>query len=189
MKRTLLFILLNFVLGIANAQDESIVMEFEQFMAKVKQHHPMARQSQILIESGDANLMMARGSFDPKLQGNVAQKYFKDDQYYSIINGGLKIPTWYGISFQTGVDMNQGSQLNPERYVPDDGLWYAGVTVALGRGMIIDQRRAELKKAKIFVESSVQAQRLMMNDLLLQSSMAYWDWFKAYNKMQKASAF
>jgi outer membrane protein TolC len=82
-----------------------------------------------------------------------------------------------------GYDLSNGSQLNPERVLPDEGLWYAGINVALGKGLIIDQRRAEFRKAKIYVESSVQEQRQMLNNLYLQSSLAYWEWFKSYNKM------
>jgi outer membrane protein TolC len=177
--------LLLFCLGatLSLAQEDSIhVMTYEEFIARVKEHHPMARQANIQVEKGDAYVTKERGNFDPKLNGDAAQKYYKGDQYYSVLGAGLKIPTWYGISFQGGYDLNGGTQLNPERYVPDDGLWYAGVNVSLGRGLIIDERRAALKKAKIYRDASIQAQRIMMNDLILDASYAYWSWFKSYNK-------
>ena len=100
----------------------------------------MAKQAQNIAELGEAYLLKARGSFDPKLGGNMNQKYFKDERYYSILNAGLKVPTWYGISFQGGYDLNSGGYLNPERVNPDEGLVYAGVTLNLGKGMFIDSR-------------------------------------------------
>ncbi|MEO9531247.1 MAG: TolC family protein [Crocinitomicaceae bacterium] len=167
------------------SQSDSIKlkMTYEDYLQIVKEHHPLAKQAKNQIELGEAYLLKSKGGFDPVLMGGINQKYFKGDQYYSLINAGLKVPTWYGVSVQAGYDLNGGSQLNPQRVVPDEGLWYAGINLALGKGLIIDKRRAEYKKAKIYVESSVQEQRVMLNELYLQSSMAYWEWYKAYNKM------
>lgn len=160
-----------------------VVMGVDAYLRQLYTHHPMARQAQLRIEQANAYLTKAKGNFDPKIAGGIQQKYFKDDQYYSVIHAGLKVPTWYGISLQGGYDLNSGTRLNPERSVPDEGLWHAGLQVTLGKGLIIDQRRAELKKARIYVNSAVQQQRVMLNDLLLNASMAYWEWFNAYNKM------
>lgn len=173
---------LSFSSWTAFSQDSIQVMSYEDFISRVKEHHPLARQANIQVEKAEAYLQKERGNFDPKLEGSAQQKYYKDQQYYSVLGAGLKIPTWYGVSFQSGYDLNGGTQLNPERYVPDDGLWYAGINVALGKGLIIDERRAALKKAKIYQDASVQSQRIMMNELILDASYAYWSWFKAYNK-------
>jgi outer membrane protein TolC len=158
------------------------ILTYDEFIERVKKHHPLALQARNQLEQGEAYLTKAKGEFDPKLSANANQKYFNDEQYYSRLGAGLKIPTWYGVSVQAGYDLNTGSQLNPERYLPDDGLWYAGLNFSLGKGLIIDERRAALKKAKIYQDATVQSQRLMMNDLILDASYAYWSWFKAYNK-------
>ena len=161
--------------------DSSVVLSYNSFIEIVKENHPIARQGQLQLELGDAYLLKAKGNFDPKIEGGIRQKYYQDDQYYNVINAGLKVPTWYGLSVNTGYDLNSGVQLNPESKVPETGLWYAGLDLALGRGMFIDQRRAELQKAKIYIESSAQYQRKMLNELILESSAAYWDWFEAYH--------
>lgn len=158
-------------------------LSIDQFFEIVLNHHPLSRQAQIREEYGVANLGKAKGSFDPKIFGSINQKYFKSDQYYNMASVGLKVPTWYGISFKGGYDNSSGSQLNPERATPDAGLWYAGLELSLGRGLIIDRRRAEMKKAQIFEQSTQQEKRLLLNNLLLEAGSAYWDWFKAYNKM------
>lgn len=183
MKKHLLHIILILAVQFIFAQDNQNVMTYEQFIQKVKEEHPLARQAQISVETGRAYLKKSRGAFDPLLFGSADQKYFLGSQYYSILGGGLKVPTWYGVSFQAGYDQTNGTFLNPERNLPDDGLWYAGVNVSLAKGLIIDQRRAEYKKAKIFLESSIQQQFLMLNDLYLQASISYWNWFKSYNKV------
>mgnify|MGYP002620864935 CR=1 FL=1 len=183
MKKHFFYIIMMFLSLSVYGQDDPPVLTFEQYIQMVKEHHPLARQAQISVESGEAYLKKSRGAFDPQFFGNATQKYFSGSQYYSILGGGLKVPTWYGVSFQAGYDQTNGTYLNPERNLPDDGLWYTGINVSLGKGLIIDQRRAEYQKAKIFLESSIQQQFMMLNDLYLQASITYWDWFKSYNKV------
>jgi outer membrane protein TolC len=184
MLKRIIYLLLFIQPFFALSQDEEYtVMSFDQYIQRVKDHHPLSRQAEISVELGAAYLKKSRGAFDPTLSGSANQKYFNDDQYYSILNGKLNIPTWYGVSIESGYDLNNGVYLNPERNLPDEGLWYAGVKLSLGKGLIIDERRAEYKKARIFLESSVQQQFQMLNDLYLNASIAYWEWFKAYNKV------
>lgn len=179
--RSLVIILL-FVSSVVSAQDSSIVLKYEDFIERVKEHHPMAFRSQLIAEGGEAALLRSRGGFDPYLSGSIDQKYFSDKQYYSYMNGGLKVPTWFGLSAEAGYDRNQGDFVNAYDRIPDAGLWYAGLRLELGNGLIIDERRAELKKAKIYLEASKIEQKQMLNDLLLNATEAYWKWVAAYNK-------
>ncbi|MFK8037253.1 MAG: TolC family protein [Crocinitomicaceae bacterium] len=164
--------------------DGGIPFTLDQFLNLVIKHHPIAIQSQITIEKGQAYVMKAKGGFDPKLYGSAYQKYFDGGQYYSQIGGGLKIPTWFGIELDAGYDIAKGDQLNPQDYTPKDGLWRAGITVPLGKNLFIDARRAELKQAKIYRESTFAQQQILLNQLLYDASAAYWDWLKAYHKMK-----
>lgn len=183
MRTSLLFLLIYFQAPLF-AQSESPVLSYESFMQMVAEHHPIARQGTLQGDKGKASLTQARGGFDPKLEGSVNQKYFKDIQYYSYMNGKVKVPTWFGITAQAGYELNTGEYLNPSARVPDDGLWYAGVNISLINGLLLDQRRAELKKAKIYLESAKIEQRFLLNQLYYDASVAYWDWFKAYSKMK-----
>lgn len=161
-------------------QDVPEVLTFEDFTAIVKQHHPMAAQSDLIVRKGDAMVQQARGGFDPKLGTDVSQKYFSGSQYYSLIDAGLKVPTWFGIEVNAGYEQNGGSFLNPENSTSGGGLVYAGISVPVGRGLFIDERRAELRKAQIYQKSTEVEQRLMLNDLLFNAGKAYWDWFQTY---------
>ncbi len=160
------------------------VFAFEAYMERVRTHHPMARQAQIQAEKGDAAVLEARGAFDPKPFAEVAQKYYDDKQYYSQVDGGLKIPTWFGLELKGGYEQNQGVFLNPEQTVPTAGLLYAGVSLPLGQGLFIDERRAELKQARLYLQSTAAEQAAMLNDLLYQAGNAYWQWFEAYNVLK-----
>ena len=183
--RLLINLIALFCVRSATAQTEvPQILTFEDYNAIVTQHHPLAVQAELVKQTGDATVQMARGGFDPKLGADVSQKYFKGDQYYSLIDAGLKVPTWFGIEAYAGYEENGGSFLNPENSTSGGGLAYAGISIPVGRGLFIDERRAELRKAQIFQKSTRVEQRLMMNDLLYDAGKAYWDWFMAYEVLQ-----
>lgn len=166
------------------SQNNTDVLTFEDFTAIVEQHHPMAVQADLIVKKGEATVQMARGGFDPKLGTDINQKYFKGDQYYSLVDAGVTVPTWFGIEVNAGFEQNGGVFLNPENNTSGGGLAYAGISVPIGRGLFIDERRAELRKAQIYQKSTVVEQRLMMNELLFNAGKAYWDWFQAYEVLQ-----
>ena len=183
MRGTILLLL--FLSFTSYGQNDSIsVFSYIEFLKIVGEHHPMAYQANLQQRLGDAYVQKARGGFDPKLYGNAQQKYYDGKQYYSYLNAGLKIPTWFGVSLQGGVDQNNGERLNSESYTNDIPLWHAGITANLGNGMFIDQRRADIKQAKIYQNSTEQEQKLMVNQLFLDASVSYFNWFKAYNKVK-----
>lgn len=164
-------------------QDTLRELRYETFIDQVMTQHPTVHISDNILESGDAFIMRARGEFDPKLFGAINQKYFKNSQYYSNANGGIKIPTWFGISAEAGYIINDGVYLNPENRTPDAGLWYAGLRLELGQGLIIDKRRAELKKAKVIRQGTALEQKIVLNELNRDASIAYWKWVQAYNEV------
>lgn len=166
---------------IAQVNDSSTVLSFDEYMRIVKEHHPLAKQAELQSLLGDAALLEAKGGFDPQLFTNISQKYFEDKQYYSRINGGLQVPTWFGVELRSGYEQNQGEFLNPEANTPGNGLWYAGISVPVGQGLFIDKRRTELRKARVFAKSTEAIRTAMLNELLFEAGKAYWDWFIAYN--------
>jgi outer membrane protein TolC len=152
-------------------------------MTIVKSNHPVAKQADLKNEFAEAELMSARGGFDPKGYGDVNQKYFSDEQYYSLIDAGLKVPTWFGVEFYSGFEQGQGNYINPQRSTSNNGLVYGGVSVSVGRGLFIDKRRAQLKKAKIYSELTKEERRILINELMLNASEVYWKWYSASQKV------
>ena len=164
--------------------DSLVVLGFDAYMDQVRAYHPIARQARLQTGFGEASLLQARGGFDPKAFAEVSQKDFEGTRYYSRLDGGLKLPTVLGLEFEGGYERNQGEFLDPENRTPDDGLWYAGLSIPLAQGLLIDRRRAELRKARQFLQMTLEEQRIMLNDLLLQAGRAYFDWYKAYRARQ-----
>jgi outer membrane protein TolC len=157
------------------------LLTFDEFMVQVKEHHPLAMQADLSLGKGTAKLREARGGFDPKVFSEVSQKYISDKQYYSVINSGFKNPTRYGVEVKGGYTENEGVFLNPQNNTPGAGLWYAGISVPVGQGLFIDKRRAALKKAQIYQESTIAERDLLYNELLYDAGKSYWSWFESYN--------
>jgi outer membrane protein TolC len=170
--------------GFSLAQNRKDSLGFEQYLQIVKAHHPFMKRASLIPQQAAANLLSARGGFDPKLFADVSQKYFNGDQYYSYISSGVSIPTWFGLNFYSGYDQTQGNYINPQFRTPEVGLVYAGAQLALGQGLLIDKRRADLRQAQLFTQIAEQDRVMFVNNLLLDASLAYWDWYAAYNTLE-----
>lgn len=172
------------MLRTALSQDAGAVIGYTQFMEQVRRHHPVAYQADLQPLMGRATIQAARGGFDPKLYTEVGQKQFNGTEYYSIIDAGVKAPTWFGIELNAGYAQNRGAYLNPELNTPGAGLWTAGISLPVGQGLLIDKRRAELRKAQIYGQMTEADRQLMLNDLMLEAGQAYWQWARAYEVLR-----
>ncbi|BDD12594.1 transporter (plasmid) [Fulvitalea axinellae] len=176
--------------GSALAQDDSGAesknddeFTFVDFMKKVKADHPLALVSQGQVELGKAALMKARGGFDPKASFGISQKYFGGQSYYNVLDGGLKVPVWFGAQINAGIEQGEGDYVNPESYTPDAGLYYAEMSIPVGRGLFTDERRTALRKARFYTSYTEEERLALVNNLLYNAGKAYWQWFYAYHAL------
>jgi outer membrane protein TolC len=182
-KQTLILLLLPFFLGFS--QEKSLnVLTYNEFLGYVKKFHPLVKTANLELNKAQANLMMARGGFDPKIEVDFSKKQFKESEYYSILNSSFKIPTWYGIEIKAGFDNNEGIYLNPENTVPNQGLTSLGISVPLGQGLFINQRMADLRKAKIQLQLSQAERKLQAIAVLYDASVAYFNWKRNFDEMK-----
>lgn len=181
--RRYLFYSAFFIFISLNAQQDTLVLGFNEYLGYVKKHHPIARQAQLTISIAQANLMKARGGFDPKIEIDYDRKQFKDTEYWDRLNGTFKIPTYFGIEFKGAFEQAEGDFINQDETFPQDGLFSAGVSASLARGFWINERMATLRKAKFFREQSKADQDLLVNKILYEASLAYFEWLKAYNEV------
>ena len=164
-------------------------MSYNEYLGFVKKYHPLVKNANLEISKAQANLMMARGGFDPKLELDYNKKQFQGTEYYSIMNSSFKIPTWYGIDIKAGFEENDGYYLNPQNKTPSNGLTSLGISVPLGQGLLINQRMADLQKAKIQVKLSEAEQKLMAIAVLYDASVAYFNWKKNYDEFLLYEAY
>ncbi|MBU2527305.1 MAG: TolC family protein [Bacteroidetes bacterium] len=190
-KKTILFVFwlsMPFFTSFAQVSEVS-TLSFEEFLGFVKKYHPVAKQAQLKISAGQATLLQARGGFDPKIAVDYDQKRFKGDEYFELLNTTFKIPTWFGIELKGAFEQNEGVFLNPQNNVPENGLYSAGISLPLGQGLLINNRMAALKQAKIFQQLSLAERDLEVNNILYESAIAYFEWYIAYQNWQLSQNF
>jgi outer membrane protein TolC len=177
--KTYFFLFFIFTIEMVFAQSkDSNELSYNEFLGYVKKFHPLVKKANLELNMAQANLMMARGAFDPKFEVDFSEKQFKSKDYYSKLNGSFKIPTWYGIEIKAGLDSNDGLYLNPENSTSNQALTAIGITIPLGQGLFINQRMADLKKAKIQYNLSQAEIKLQATAVLYDASLAYFNWKK-----------
>ncbi len=159
-------------------------LSYNEFLGYVKKYHPLVKSAQLEINKAQANLMIARGGFDPKIEADFDQKQFKGKEYYSVFNSSFKIPTWYGIEVKAGFDNSEGIFVNPENTLPNQGLTSLGITIPVGQGLLINQRMADLRKAKIQIQLSQAERKLQAIEVVYNASLAYFNWKRNYSEVQ-----
>lgn len=169
---------------VAETADSTKVFTEKAFLDWVRNFHPVIQQANLLSRVGEAYELKARGGFDPKAFGDIQRKSFDGKTYFTVGETGLKIPSWMGAEFKAGYTWTNGIFLSPENNLPTAGQAYAGVKWSLGRGLMIDERRATLEKAKILQAANLVEQKLLVNDILLDAGKAYWEWVNAYNDVK-----
>jgi outer membrane protein TolC len=100
------------------------------------------------------------------------------------LNSSFKIPTWYGIEVKAGFDNSEGIYLNPQNTLPNQGLTSFGISVPLGQGLLINQRMADVRKAKMQVQLSQAERKLEAIAVLYDASVAYFNWKRNYDEVQ-----
>ncbi|AWK07555.1 transporter [Flavobacterium crocinum] len=176
-----------FLLSFSSLQSQNFNEEelsFSEFLGYVKKYHPLVKQANLEVTNAQAKLMAARGGFDPKIEVDYNKKEFKGTEYYSLLNSSFKIPTWYGVEIKAGFDDTDGQYYNPQNRTPEAGLASLGITVALGQGMFINQRMADVREGKLNIKLSDAQRKLRAIEVLYQASEAYFEWRRSYNEAE-----
>lgn len=176
----ILFLLCLGLKSILNAQPLSPLLSFNEFINLVKKEHPLYKKATNLVDIGKYQAASAGGLFDPQINGNIDNKYFSSQNYYTQANAEIKQGLYSGQSIKAGYEYGYGPQLNPEAKTSLSGLPYLGIEFSLLQGLIIDKRRYEVLKGKQYQKIFEAESKIEMNDLLLVSSELYLNWLKDF---------
>jgi len=162
------------------AQDKADLntLTFDAYLAYIKQFHPTVKQANLELSQAQAQILTARGGFDPKIEVDYVTKQFNESDYYQILNSTFKIPTWFGVEIKAAFEQADGIYLNPENNFPASGLASLGITVPIGQGLIINKRMADLRKAKLYQNLTIAERDLAIADVLFDAILAYFDWYR-----------
>ncbi len=157
------------------------------FYSVILKFHPIVKQTRLLSRTAQAEIRLARGAFDPKVEINYSKKELTGTNYYEKWSSALSLPTWFPLDPKIGMDQNSGQYIDPENSIPSTNMnrqLYSGVSLPLGRGLFIDDRRAALKTAKLFAKMAEAEQVKLINKILLEAAKDYWQWYFAYYNYQ-----
>ncbi len=151
---------------------------------RVRRAHPLQEVAKLNSDIGSAYLLNKKGAFDPYFVLNTREKNFGGKQYYQGTESKLTIPTLSPISAEIGFDEWQGSFTNPELNTGTSGQQYVGLNISVLKGLITDQRRTELRKARLFNEQSQFEQKFMLNQTASEIWADYIEWYISYKEME-----
>ncbi|MPR36902.1 TolC family protein [Salmonirosea aquatica] len=189
MKTASKFILLFFWVHTAWGQD-SLVFTYQTYYEQIVAHHPVIKLSGLITESAQRELLIARGGFDPKLEGSFDRKVYKAKEYFNRGDVFLKVPVWLGgADLKLGYDRNVGETLSDDIRTGPEGISYIGLTVPIGQGLFIDNRRTTLRQARLFQDVADAERVKMINKIVLTAAKDYWNWYFSYRQYALSAEF
>jgi outer membrane protein TolC len=169
------------------AQENAPTLSADEVLLIVRKFHPVVKIAAAQIQKSEADILVAKGGFDPSLANYIGGKTLNGEYYYSGIAPEVKIPTWYGIDVIAGVDNMNGNRIDPSE---TDGTYsYIGANLPILKGLMMDKRRAFLLQAKEFNKMAYTEQRKIINDICYEAISLYWQWvyeYESYKILQNA---
>jgi outer membrane protein TolC len=163
---------------------QETLLSFEEYLAFVAKNHPISKQADLFVEQASARRLSALGNFDPSISFNSAQKEFEGETYYNYGETALKIPVWAGIDLEASYMLAEGNFLNPQLKLPDAGLYAVGISIPVARGLVMDNRRAAVREARILEAQSANERLDRLNSLIFTAATVYWDWALAFEQVK-----
>ena len=182
-------IALLFVVQAVYGQD-SLVYTYHDYYRQILAHHPVIKLSGLVTESAQRELLIAKGGLDPTVQGTFDRKVYKGIDYFDRGDVFLKVPIWVGgADLKVGYDRNVGQTLSDDIRTGTEGISYIGMTVPIGRGLVVDGRRATLRQARVFQDLADAERVKMINKIILTAAKDYWNWYFSYHQYRLSSDF
>lgn len=183
MKKQILNILFLGLLPLyTSSQNDSVKVSLGSFLNAIIENHPVVKQAQLLNRQAKNQLMLAKGSFDPEIKADFREKSIDGKNYYTGTCAALAVPTWFGPELKVGYDELTGAQVNPESKTQLNGLSFAGISIPIAEGLIMNERRAILKQSKLMLQYNEAEKIKSINKILFQACKDYWEWFFDYHK-------
>ena len=151
-------------------------INYNDFINNVIQNNPLSKKASNESKYAELKYKAARGNYDPVINADYNQKQFLGSNYYNILSSEIKQPIFTSQYLKLGYDYGVGNYVNPETYTPAQGIGFVGVEVGLLQGLVIDKRRAEVLKAKQYLNYYNAEKNNQLNQLLYDASVKYADW-------------
>lgn len=149
-------------------------------IVSVERHHPTIAEAVAREDAARAEVMAARGGFDPQLRAYGA---LRRGGYYDLTRLDVELrqptPLW-GAEVWAGYRRGAGEQDRYPTYYSDQtlegGEIRAGVSVPLWRNGPLDSRRAARERALFGADAAEESRRATELELRRAGLSAYWEW-------------
>lgn len=154
------------------------------FLRNVVENNPLSANAQLLQRQAEAQILGARGAFDPKLFADWQQKAFDGKDYFTLGESGAKWQTLWGAEVKATYNIARGGFVDPMDQLSGNSQAALGVTVPLLNGLAFDANRAGLRLALLDRTGLDAQRRAELNDLLFRGGVAYLNWSIAYYQLR-----
>ncbi len=180
MNKFILSILFTFLIAQRNgfSQETNETLDVNQLIELLVAFHPIVGQTNIQIQKAKAEILHAKGNFDPTFNSYNSEKNFDGTNYYNDFSSELKIPTWYGVDLSAGLNNLAGTRNDPSESFGKNG--FLAINIPLVKNLVFDKRRAVVQQSKVMKSLAENQQKSIVNDLLMEAIEAYWAWVKAF---------
>ncbi|PSQ84879.1 MAG: TolC family protein [Bacteroidetes bacterium QH_2_63_10] len=161
--------------------DDCPVLTLDDVRRRVLRTSPSARANQLEDQRAAAQVLNARGGFEPALVSGYEYKTQDGKDKLNVLRSGVRWPFDLPASPTFKVDYRRGlgSSIDPSVKTSRVGETRFGLSFSPLGGFRTDKSRAKLDKARLAPRRADALQARKRNQLLLKVSKAYWDWVKA----------
>lgn len=153
------------------------------FLDVVISNHPLIKKAQLFDENQIAFDLKGKGALDPKVASNYQTKDFDNKDYFTLWQTEVKVPTTLPVDFSLGYERNEGLFLNDENNLPSNGLIYGTFNINLLRGLLFDEQRFKIRKAKLDGINSEIEKEILIREILNQAIKTYIKWVETSNNL------
>lgn len=162
----------------------SFAITYEEFFNDVIQRFPKIQAAKQEAEIARGQKIAAEGGFDLKLEGlyDYNRGYYSTDYYKVEI---IKPTPFFGLDIVGGYRLGRGNfpVYEGKLLTLDEGETNFGFNLPLLRGFIIDERRANLKKAELQAKIGEAIFQQTELEEIKNAMFAYLDWLFASKKL------
>lgn len=166
--------------AIVRAQNTTTI-NYTSYIETLIANNLMAQKANNEATYGALNFKAAQGNFDPTFNLNYANKFYNGDNYFSVLSTEVKQQLYTSQYIKAGYTYGVGNNINPENKTYAQVQPYLGVELGLLQGMRIDKKRAEVLKAKAYVNYYNAEKNIQLNMLLNEGTTRYMDWLYTKN--------
>ena len=170
----------------ACAPEACPVLTLDAVLEQVVRTNPEARAFRLEADRAQAELLDARGGFDPYLSANYEYKTDDAKDKLNVLRSGMTVPFDVWMSPRLTLDYRRGlgSSVDPSVVTDPEGETRFGVAVLPLQGLGLDKRRAALRKARLEPRRADALQAEQQNRLVLDATAAFWTWVEARQTLQ-----